>query len=78
MTKGQFKALNTKLDSLLESTKDSSINEYSLASFKALFETINKEHKTKSNKAVESSEKMVRETTEKVAKLLSDVITDGF
>ncbi|KAL7587596.1 hypothetical protein Lser_V15G40912 [Lactuca serriola] len=44
MTTEQFKAINTKLDSLLESTKAYSSNEYSPASIKAFLETLTKEH----------------------------------
>lgn len=39
MTKGQFKALNKKLDTLLESSKSSSNSEYSFEADKALIET---------------------------------------
>lgn len=64
------------MDTLLESSKSSSNSEYSFKSHKALIETLTKEHAKNlgnSTKAVENSEKTVRETTEKVEKLLSDV-----
>lgn len=71
MTKGQFKVLNEKLDTLLSTSKSSSNSEYSLESHKALIETLTKEHaKTHANSknVFEISEKTVWETTEKSQK----------
>ena len=75
MTKGQFKAINENLDSLLVSYKSSSNYEYLLQSHKALIKTLTKEHAKSlatSIKAVEDSEKTVKETTENVKKLLAE------
>lgn len=44
MTKGRFKALNQKLDTLLESSKSRSNTEYSFEAYKASIETRTKEH----------------------------------
>ncbi|XP_023762192.1 cell wall protein DAN4-like [Lactuca sativa] len=78
ITKGQLKALNEKMDSLLESTKASSHSDYSQEAVKAFFETLTKEHFAnldKTNQAIENSASVCKETTEKVDKLLSDVKT---
>ncbi|CAI9281048.1 unnamed protein product [Lactuca saligna] len=61
MMKGQFKSLNEKLDTLLESSKTSSNTAYSYESVKSLIETFTKEHAKSldaSTKAVENSEKI--------------------
>ncbi|CAI9274748.1 unnamed protein product [Lactuca saligna] len=76
ITKGKFKAVNEKLDNLLESSKTSSRIEYSFESIKALIETLTKEHTNSpvaSTKVVENLESTVREMTEKVEKLLANV-----
>lgn len=76
MTKGQFKTLNERLYTLLESSKTSSTSEYSIESVKALIETLTKEHAKSldaSAKAVENSEKTIREITKKVEKPFADV-----
>lgn len=76
MTKGQFKALNEKLDTLIESPKTFPSTEYSYESVKTLIDTFNKEHAKSldaSTKAVENSEKTIHEVTKKVEKLVHDV-----
>lgn len=76
MMKGQFKVLNDKLDTLLKSSKSSSNSEYSFESHKALIETLKKENAKNlaySTKVIENTEKIVRETAEKVEKRLSNV-----
>ena len=73
---GKFKALNDKLDTLLECSKYSYSIEYSYEYVKALIETLTKEHGTRldaSTTTVENSEKIVHDMTETVDKLLSDV-----
>ncbi|CAH1427942.1 unnamed protein product [Lactuca virosa] len=65
MTARQFKALNSKLDSLLEFTKASSINGYPRLLSKLTF----------TNNAIAHSKKTCTDTTEKVDKLLSDIKT---
>lgn len=75
VTKWQFKALSDKLDTLLVSSKSSSCSEKSFKLVKALIETFTKEHANTlqaSTKSIENSDKTVRETTEKVKKLLAD------
>ncbi|KAL7587925.1 hypothetical protein Lser_V15G40915 [Lactuca serriola] len=76
MTTEQFKAINTMLGSLLESTKAYSSNEYSQASVKAFLETLTKEHASNlalTNKTVTDSKKTCKETTEKVDKIYFDI-----
>ena len=76
MMKWQFKALNSKLDNLLESSKTSSRTEYSYEFVKSLIETFTKDHAKSldsSTKAVENSEKTVREATKNVEKVANDV-----
>lgn len=78
ISKGQFKVLNTNLDSLLESSKASSNNDYSQASIKAFLNTLTKQNSVNlalTNKVVVDTEKIYNETTPKVEKLLSDVTT---
>lgn len=76
MTKRQFEALNDKLDTLIKSSKYSSSSEYSHETYKALFKTLTKEHVVNLDaptKTVENSKKTVREMTNKVDKIISDV-----
>lgn len=76
MTQGQFKSLNEKQDTILESTKSSSNSVYMLKSHQATIKTLIKENArmlVASTKAVEASVKTVQETTEKVKKLLTAV-----
>lgn len=78
VTKGKIKAINEKLDYLLYSSKTSSSTEYSLEPVKALIQTFTKEHVDTLQaftKAVENSNKVVREMTEKVEKLLANATT---
>lgn len=76
MTTGQFNALNTKMDSILESTKASYSNDYSQASVKAFFKTLTKEPTSNlalTDNAVADSKNTSKETTKKVDKLFSDI-----
>lgn len=66
------------LDSLLESTKAWSSNEYSQASVKAFLETLTKEHASNlsiTNKHIADSTQTCKEMAKKVAKLISDAQT---
>lgn len=76
MTQGQFKSLNEKKDTILESTKSSSNFVYMLKSHQDNVKTLindNARMLAASTKAVEASMKTVQETTEKVKKLLTAV-----
>ena len=58
MTTRQFKILQQKLDSLIESSKSTSNSDYSIATHTALLETMTKEHAMnleKENKSIEDS-----------------------
>ncbi|CAI9276629.1 unnamed protein product [Lactuca saligna] len=77
ITKGQLKAINEKLDSLLQACKPSSSDEYSQASVKYILEILTKEHsynREKMNKVVDASTSVCKETTKKVDKLISYAI----
>ena len=68
MTAKQFKELNTKLDYLLESSKDSSRDEYSQTSVKAFLEMLTKEHASNlafTNKSVVDSTQTCKDRIEK-------------
>ncbi|CAI9291295.1 unnamed protein product [Lactuca saligna] len=74
-TKGKFKSLIDKLDTLLESSKTSSSSQYSFDSVNALIKTFTKEHASTIQaftKAVENCHRVVREMAEKVEKLLAN------
>ncbi|CAI9274710.1 unnamed protein product [Lactuca saligna] len=74
VTQKQFKAINDKLDSLIQSSNSSSNNAYSQEVVKALNETTLKEHAANlenANKAMEDSAKTCKEATDKVNKLIS-------
>ena len=61
--KGKFKALNEKLDTLLESSITSSNTKYSIKFVKALIETLTKEHANSlqaSTKAIENSSRQCK------------------
>ena len=76
MTKEQFKTLNEKLDTLLESSKTSTNTEYTYECVKAIIATFTKKHAKSldaSTKVVENSEKTIHEATEKVEKLVNEV-----
>lgn len=80
MTKGQFKKLNEKLNSLLESSKYSSSSnwEYMMTTHKATVEMLTKEYAKvleDSSKAITASEKTILDTTAKVEKLRKEVTT---
>ncbi|CAI9304132.1 unnamed protein product [Lactuca saligna] len=47
VTRGQLKAIHTKLDSLLHASKASSTDDYSQETIKSLLETLTKEHSAK-------------------------------
>lgn len=75
VTKGQLKAINEKLDTLLQASKLSSSDKYSQASIKSILETLTKEHSSnleKMNNAVNASTSICKETNEKADKLISD------
>lgn len=75
MTTKQLMELNSKLDSLIESSKTPSSDEYSQASVKSFFETLTKEQASDlalTNKVVADSAQTCKETTEKVAILISN------
>lgn len=72
MTRGNFKQLNEKLDSLLESSKSSSNSEDILKSHQATVEMLTKENEKvleDSSKAIQALEKTISEMIEKVEKL---------
>ncbi|CAI9291697.1 unnamed protein product [Lactuca saligna] len=75
VTQGKLKAINDRLDSLLQSSKASSTEDYSQATIKSFLETLMNEHSAnleKTNKAVNSSASVCIQTTEKVDKLITD------
>ncbi|CAI9265644.1 unnamed protein product [Lactuca saligna] len=76
VTKWQLEAINENLETLLLSTKASFSNDYYGEAIKAFLETLTKEHIAnldKTNKAVDDSASVCKETTEKVDKLIFDV-----
>ncbi|CAI9269763.1 unnamed protein product [Lactuca saligna] len=75
VTRGKLKAINEKLDSLLQASKASSSDEYSQVTMKPFLETLTKEHSAnleKTNKVVDASASVCNTTTEKVDKLIID------
>ncbi|CAI9280758.1 unnamed protein product [Lactuca saligna] len=80
ITRGKFKALTEKLDSLIESTKTSSRGDYSQETIKAFFETLTKEHSAnleKTNQAINASASIFKETTEKIEKDAQEKVHTG-
>lgn len=77
MTRGQFKQLNEKLDSILASSQSASNYESMLKSYRATIEMLTKVNEKvleESTKAIQASEKTISETTAKVEKLHDEVM----
>ncbi|CAI9282553.1 unnamed protein product [Lactuca saligna] len=75
VTRVQLKAINEKLDLLLQSSKASSSEDYLQPTIKYFFETLTKEHSAKlekTNKVVDASASVCNDTTEKVDKLITN------
>ncbi|CAI9302917.1 unnamed protein product [Lactuca saligna] len=75
VTLGKLKAINEKLDLLIQFSKTSTNDDYSQAMIKSFLETLTKEHTTnpeKTNQIVDASASICKETTEKVDKLIND------
>lgn len=71
MTQGQFKQLNAKLDSILESSVTSSNYVFMLKSHKAIVEMLTKENEkvlAESTKILQALEKTISNRTKKVEK----------
>ena len=67
MTQGQFKHINSKLDSILESSLATSNYEFMLKSHRATVETLTKENVKvleDLTKEIKASEKAIADTTE--------------
>ncbi|CAI9303753.1 unnamed protein product [Lactuca saligna] len=75
ITRGKLKAINEKLNLLLQSSKASSSEDYSQVTIKSFLETFTKEHSAnleKTNKALYTSASVCNEMIEKVDKLITD------
>ncbi|CAI9303163.1 unnamed protein product [Lactuca saligna] len=78
ITQWYLKAINKKLDSLINSSTASPSDVYSQAVIKAMFDTLTKEHTEslgKANKAVEDSVASYQATIEKMEKLIFETQT---
>ncbi|CAI9293451.1 unnamed protein product [Lactuca saligna] len=74
ITRGQLKAINETLDSLLHATNTSSTNDYSQATIKSILDTLTNEHSSNlenMNKAVDASAILYNNMTEKLNKLIN-------